>query len=202
MCLTSCSTLHRLHCLSQSQWMNMAAHSNRSQLHAMPCHCVFPCAWVPASICNFAITTGFQTTFGIQHLRSGQWGMVLPPKSNTCSKKMFVKLLGSDLQNICSTQSLSSSAPGLLASGIGSWPTCCSRATRSNATAVKAQQRVQSCLRLCRILQCHEIQGKQSAHTPLHTHRESLWSVALALGRGVSWHFDYNEYCITYVCVF
>ena len=174
MCLTSCSTLHRLHCLSQSQWMSMAAHSNRSQLHAMPCHCVFPCAWVPASICNFAITTGFQTTFGIQHLRSGQWGMVLPPKSNTCSKKMFVKLLGSDLQNICSTQSLSSSAPGLLASGIGSWPTCYSRATRSNATAVKEKQRVQSCLRLCRILQCHEIQGKHSAHTPLHTHTQGV----------------------------
>ena len=120
-------------------------------------------------IMHFAITTRFQTTFGIQHLRSGQWGMVHPPTSNTCSKNMFVKLLGPDLQNIYSTQSLSSSAPGLLASGIGSWPTCCSRATRSNATAVKAQQRVQSCLRLCRILQCHEIQGKHSAHTPLHT---------------------------------
>lgn len=86
-CLTSCSTFCRLHFLSQSQWMSMAAHSNRSQLHAMPCHCVFPCAWVPASICNFAITTGFQTTFGIQHLRSGQWGMVLPPKINICLKK-------------------------------------------------------------------------------------------------------------------
>ena len=118
-------------------------------------------------------------------------------------RNMFVKLLGPDLQNIYSTQSLSSSAPGLLASGIGSWPTCYSRATRSNATAVKEKQRVQSCLRLCRILQCHEIQGKHSAHTPLHTHthRESLWSAALALGRGVSWHFDY-EFCITYMCVF
>ena len=180
MCLTSCSTLHRLHCLSRSQWMNMAAHMNRSQLHAMPCHCVFPCAWVHASIflyiyiMHFAITTRFQTTFGIQHLRSGQWGMVHPPTSNTCSKNMFVKLLGPDLQNIYSTQSLSSSAPGLLASGIGSWPTCCSRATRSNAIAVKAQQRVQSCLRLCRILQCHEIQGKHSAHTPLHTHTQGV----------------------------